>query len=484
MNDAGRRVVTVTLLVGAVVGAGVADRVVGRPVSPLTFGASPAGAPGAAMDVAVAPAGVESSAGYCPAATDPSGNAAMTVVLTNSTTAAVGGTITGVTSSGASAVAPVTVPAGGQADIQPSAPGNGADLAASVVLNGGGVGIWEEVSGPAGYSMAPCAAAPATHWYFAHGSTATGDVLTLALFNPGDAEAVVDVALDTSTAGYIEPPAYQGVEVPSGSLVVENIADHALNDPSVATAVTVLSGSVVAGELEQYGSSGQGGLSVMLGAPTAEPTWSFPYNVDEGGGTVVFHIFNPSPGAAHVTMDLALQQGSAEPLNVTVPGQSSAAVVAENQTRIPEGTAFAARFVASGGVGIVVDRQVAVSTSGAPSPQQGEASGVPLGGPAWLVPAEPPAADGTWSLSFVNFTSTVVTLRLSVLQGGRWVPLRGAAAPTTVAPGTVLVDGPQPGAPVGLVPLEVRASGALCVEMDSLPAGVPGVTVVPVLPLG
>ena len=219
------------------------------------------------------------------------------------------------------------------------------------MLNGGGVAVSEQVAGPFGYSTAPCAAAPGTQWYFAHGSTASGDLLDLMLFNPGAAPAVVDVALATSSSGYIQPPAYQGVEVPPGALVVENVSDHAINDPSVSTTVTALSGSVVAGQLEQLGSAGQGGLSVLLGAPSPERTWSFPYNVDEAGETVAFNVFNPTTTAAAVSMEIDLQQGSAEPLKIRVPALSTVAVLAENQTRIPAGSVYGAEFVTTKGAG-------------------------------------------------------------------------------------------------------------------------------------
>jgi hypothetical protein len=294
----------------------------------------------------------------------------------------------------------------------------------------------------------------------------------------------VDVALATSLSGYIQPPAYQGVEVPPGSLVTENVSDHAINDPSVSVSVTALSGSVVAGQLEQSGTAGQGGLSTMLGAPSAAPSWSFPYNVDETGATVTFHVFNPSTTPATVTMDVALQQGSSEPMNLMVPARSTTAVVAENQTRIPVGSPYAARFVVTKGAGIVVDRQVTISTPGAPSPQQGEEAGVPLGGPDWLVPPAPaPLATGVWAMSLVNMSSRRVAVSVSIIDKGRRHTV-ARYAHVVLAPGALFVGVPSTAPQLGADPLEVEATGPVSVELDLLPSAAPGVVAATVLPFG
>ncbi len=485
MNDVARRALLVSVLVGAVVAGGVVDDVVGRPAPPsVLLGANAVGAfaVASALGAEVAPARVESSAGYCPASTDSSGPSTMTVVLTNTTAKAVTGTITTVSTAGSSAPAPVRVPAGDQIGVTPPNNGSGGYVAATVVLSGGGVGISEQVSGPLGYAIAPCATAPGTQWYFAHGSTASGDSLQLALFNPGDAPAVIDVGLATSLSGYVQPPAYQGVEVPAGSLVVENIADHAINDPDVATNVTALSGSVVAGQLQQLGSSGQGGLSVMLGAPSTEAVWSFPYNDDVPGATVAFHIFNPSTKAARLSMDIVLAQGSAEPIAMDVPAMSATTVVAENEIRIPTSGDYSARFVCRGDAGVVIDREVTTSSTSAPAPQQGETAGVPLGGSRWLIAIRPPAANGTAVLAFANTSTRRITMRVSIMARGRWVAL--TKKPTTIRAGGFVVEGPNAPSPAGDVPLEVTANGPLTVELDPLPAGAIGVTTGIALPLG
>ena len=78
------------------------------------------------------------------------------------------------------------------------------------------------VSGPLGWSTAPCASRTAAQWAFAGGSTTAGNSLTLALFDPAAPAAVVNITFLTTT-GLVTPQAYQGLVVPPGRLVVENV---------------------------------------------------------------------------------------------------------------------------------------------------------------------------------------------------------------------------------------------------------------------
>ena len=122
-------------------------------------------------------------------------------------------------------------------------------MAATVVLDGGGVGVWQGVAGPSGWSVAPCASGASSHWSFAQGSTRTGDSLGRRPLQPRRRPTPwPSITLYTSTAGVVAPAAYQGMSVPAGRLEVANVSDHVQNDPAVAAVVSTLSGSVVAAE--------------------------------------------------------------------------------------------------------------------------------------------------------------------------------------------------------------------------------------------
>ncbi len=479
MRASVRRILVLALLLAALVGGGVADRLVSRTGPP----ASPSALTGTVT--AVAPVRAESSGWYCTGGTGAQGGAPATVVLTNfgarpqrATLSTVTALSSGSAPSAAAEAAPaqrVVIPAGGQVSVTPSQVGQGA-LAAAVVVDGGGVTVSETVSSPLGWSMAPCASSTAAQWYFAHGTTTQGGGLVLCLFNPGSTDATVDVSLVTSTAGVLAPPAYQGVDVPAHTLVTENVGDHVAQDPSVATVVSSLSGTVVASELQSFGSPGNGGIALTLGAPSPQAEWSFPQNTDVTGGSVVFHLLNPSSRTATVSVAIGLPKGAAAaPLSLSVPAQSTTTLQAQDVTRIPANTPYALTFV-SKGPPIVVARQV-TSPSGAPAsqPAQGEVPGVAGGDMRWLVPAPTSPGSGAWAFALVDLAPKPAHVR--VLDGaGR---ARSGQSTALVEPGTPLLVGPNPPPPFGRAPFQVISDEPVAVELDAVPVASPGVVVVP-----
>jgi len=478
----GRRATLIVVLAAVLVGAGIADRLVVR-VTP-----APVRAAGALSDVRIAPStGTESSAWYCAGGTGAQGGAPATVIVTNTSTRPVTATLTTVLAlaTGAQPTAPwagahgsaLRVPAGGQVAVTAGAPGSTGNVASAVVVNGGGVAVSEEVSSPLGWSMASCASSTAPDWYFAHGATAQGSGLALSLFNPGATDATVDVSLVSPTTGFVSPAAYQGVEVPPGSLVVENVGDHAPQNPAIATEVSTLSGSIVATELDSVGTPGSGGISLTLGSPVPATTWVFAQNTDVAGGTVTFHVLNPSPQPAEVSVRLGLPQGSAaEPLTLMVAGQSVSTLVGQDQTRIPANVPYAVTF-STKGTGIVVTRQVTTpSDQPAPIPEDGDVSGVPGGGlRRWLLPAVVSPGSGAWQLAVVDLGPSPTDVRVLTPTGAAI-----AGQPERrVVPGTPLIIGPQPGAPFATTPIEIVSGAPVAVELDALPVAGPGVVVVP-----
>jgi len=484
MTDAARRAVLIVGVLAVVVGIAAA----GGGARVGAGGGRAGGGPGggdrlaAASATGVTPAAAETSAWFCAGATGAGGDAQPALLLTNPTARTVTGTVTTVSTVGAPIAMPVTVPARSQIAVAPAPGVTGGSVASTVVLRGGGVGVTEIVSGPLGFSNTACASTTAGHWYFADASTVQGDTLSLSLFNPTETVAVVDVAFVTST-GLVAPPAYQGIDVPGGSLVVENVGDHVLNDPDVATTVTTLSGQVVAAELEAAGPAGSGGVSDVLGATTPATRWTFAQNTDVTNGGTVFHVLNPSSAPARVTVEIGLQQGAAEPLVLRVPAGAVAVLDTRQLTRIPGNTPFAVTFVSAGEVGIVVDRHVS-SPPGAPQPTVGDVAGVAGGAVRWLLPAEYTPSTGVSALAVVDLGPTPVTVGLSVLSPtGGLVAVPGLGG-QRVRSGTPLIISAAGGSPLGTVPMELVSSGPVAVELDAVPVGSPGVVVSPALAAG
>lgn len=485
MSPSLRRTVLVAVLVAVVVGAGAVDRAVGR-------GSPTAVTVGALSPVGAAPVhGTESSAWYCAGGTGSGGSAPGTIVLTNGTARPVTGTVTVVAAqaqaaappapwAGASAIA-VVVPADGATSVGPSQLGSSAVKAAAVVLDGGGVAVAQAVSGPAGWSMAPCAASTGTSWYFAHGATSQGGGLTLALFNPGATNATVDVTMVSATAGVLAPAAYQGIDVGPGSLVTENLGDHAANDTELATDVSTLSGAVVATELQSAGSAGNGGLSLVLGVPVPSRRWVFAQNTDGSGTTVAFHVFNPSARSAAVSVAVELPRGAgAVPLTMRVAPETSATLVANDQTRIPAGVPYGAVF-SSAGPGIVVSRQISGPAGpAAPTPEDGEVTGVPGGWRRWIVPAAASPGTGISALAVVDLGSRPAEVRILTSDGG----VITGQGPRLVEPGAPLLIEPGPGLALGFAPFAVSADRPVALEADAVPVAAPGAVVVPAFAQG
>ena len=480
-----RRAVLVAALVAVFASTGIVDRLVGRTTPP----ASPVGAFSA---VGVAPGrGTESSAWYCAGGTGASGGAPGTIVLTNGTARPARGTVTVLPALAAGSTAPgpwagastlaVTVPADAQTVVGAAQLGAGGVVATAVVLDGGGVAVSQTVASPLGWSMAPCASTTAPDWYFAHAATSQGGGLILSLFNPGATDATVDVSLVSATAGVLVPAAYQGIDVPPGSLVTENLGDHAPDDSALATEVSTLSGSVVATELESVGKAGNGGLSLVLGSAVTARTWAFAQNTDVPGGTVAFHVLNPTSTPAVVSVAIELPRGAAaEPLTMTVAPQSTATLEAQSQTRIPAGVAYGV-VLTSKGVPVVVGRQVSAPPGpAAPTPEDGDVPGQPGGWTRWVVPAVVAPGTGVASLAVEDLGPRPATVRILTAAGAAVAGQAGRV----VRPGTPLTILPGTGSPLGTTPFQVRADQPVALEMDAEPVAGPGVVVVPTLAQG
>jgi len=466
-----RRLLAVVTLVFVFGGIAVVDRIVGR--SPDAVAGVPAPAVAAAR---IAPEGVESAAWYCAGGTSAAAGATPTLLLVNDGSRPVAGTVTAVDAGGDRDSTGVVVPARASARVSPASMVSGSDVAASVVLDGGGVGVWQQIAGPAGWSVAPCASAPATHWYFAHGSTRSGDSLAIALYNPSATDAVASITLATSTNGVIAPAAYQGMSVPAGSLVVADVADHDQDDPAVATAVSTLSGSLVAAERQV---SGQTGLSLLSGDAWPGTVTAFPVSTDPTGGGATFHLFNPSGSAVSVSAAVGLQHGTAAPIQLTVPAQGTAVLRGTSQTRIPADTPYSLVLSSQGPIAAARESDAPAGTA---QPQTGISAGVAVGGDRWLLPAVPPPGTGAWYLAVVDLAGKPVTVTVRAPVGDGWRAVPGAA--WNVTPGVPVVVGPKAPAPVGTEPLEIVASGPVAVELDAAPAGAAGVVVLPALALG
>lgn len=473
LRSAPGQVVALVVVVAIVVGVAL----VGAAVPPP----SPAPAPTTADGVPVAPVGSYSSSAFCTGgAVGPDGLAGTTDFLTNTSPVAVQGTMTsevapgtGSGASGSGTPAPptqraVVVPARGQAAVDPAAGLPAGALATWFAFDGGGVAVNQVTAGPDGWSTAPCASRLSGSWSFAGGSTAGGDALTLDLANPTPTDAVVDVSFLTSS-GVIVPSDYQGLTVPAGQLVSENVGDFVQNQSEVATVVTAQSGVLVAGELQQWAGS-RGGIGLWLGAPAPATVWHFAQNTNTGG-SVTFHLANPGTTAVVATLSFGLPVAKVVPVQVSLPAQSVATFSASSSGRLPGQSAYAVDVRSTGP--IVVARSVQAPSGASTPPMSGGGPGTTTVATHWLVPAPgvpgAPGAVGATVDSLGVADPGSAPARVVVTVAGSGAPVYAM----TVAPGALVVLGSATVS--GLRPFDVRSTRPVSVEEDSGPSGAPGV---------
>jgi hypothetical protein len=459
-------------LVLLVVGIGVLDWAIPR--------RTPRAAPTPPVS-AVAAADVESSAWYCAGGTGPAGSAAVaTLDLVNTTDHRATGSMSVVTDSGASRTSAVTLAPRAQETVVPSQILSGAGVATSLQFEGGGVLVSQTVDGPNGWSDAPCAGTTSPYWYFASGSTEPGHAVSLALFNPTAATAVVDLSFVTPH-GVLEPQLFEGVVVPAGGLTVEQIGAYVQDQSAISTVVRARTGHVVADETETASASGASGLSLRLGVPDTQREWVLPRSVDTVGGTTTVSIFNPSLLPEHVVVRVRLASGSVAPFEETLLGQSTWVLDASAQVRIPKGVSYST-VVRATGAGVVVDRRVVSGTTAA-APQFGAQNALAAGdlgatqilaAPGTRVdPAVTGAGEDALGLANVGTGRVAVTVSDAAGQVFRRV---------VVAPGSYSVIGA--GALRGLHrALIVRADGPVAAMADLGPTGSPGVVALGAVPI-
>jgi hypothetical protein len=373
-----RRVVVLAALVALLAAGVVADRAVGRARSAAAVTAGP--------DLpAQAPDGALSSTWFCAAATAiPNGLADGLVVIANPTNAELTGTVTVVPSAGSSRDVAVRVPAQSRISLRPGDVVRAPYDAALVQLDGSAGAVEQQIRGALGESATPCATRASDHWYFAAGSTDADAQLLVSLFNPFPGDAIVDLDFATDT-GPFTPSDLQGLIVPGRGVTVIDVGQHVRRRHAVSTTVTLRTGRIVAEKIQLRGAAGTSpkGATVVLGAPAPGPAWYFPDGVAATGVDERYELYNPSAQEAEVSVALLLDQGSADPFDLTVAPHGRLTLTVNGESRIPKGIAHAGVVSSANGVPIVVER-VIVATP--PSKHVGisDLIGAPRASPHWL----------------------------------------------------------------------------------------------------
>jgi hypothetical protein len=476
-----RRAPVLVGLAGIVVVAALVDRAAGQ-TSP-TQGAAVQPVPVAAAASAL------SSSWFCAGATDGGSNpAAGTLVIANRGTGAADATVTLIGSDGQQARSTVPIAPRSSASVAEALASKPDWIGATVDVDAGAVAVDQLVTGPTGTSVTPCATSGSTRWYFASGQTLVNAGVEISLLNPYPSDAIVDLSF-TTNQGVEQPQDFQGLDVPGGGMLSVDLGGHLRRRQAIATTVSVRTGSVVAFKTDWVNKPAPGsvvlgtpaannpladpaaptpGVTLDLGAPSAGTKWTWPDGVAGNGIDEQYMIYNPGSQTAEVRLSLGLDQGQAEPFDLSVgPGQVLP-VVSQQQARIPSGVGHSAVLQSVNGVGVIAERTVAAQASSqSPRSGLGELLGERVAATRWLVPAV--VSDGKHVAQVVLYNPGLrtVTVNLSTFADGQPGPL-GTSASVVVGPGrrsAVAIPAPPKGSFPG--PVVVTAGAPIFVESDS-----------------
>jgi hypothetical protein len=358
-----RRAPALIVLLIVIIAAGFVDHSFGRPSAATRASA-------AGMPVAPPPNAL-SSTWYCAGGTAAAGGGAdMAVVVVNTGDAARAGTVTFVPNQGDPKLVPVAIPPSSRVVLRAQDAVKAPWVAATVELDGGGAVAETGTLGALGDTAAPCASSASDQWYFAEGATTKDATETLFLFNPFPEDAIVDTSFSTED-GPSSPQGLQGVAVRGRGLLAVNVGDFVHRRQAVSSHITTRVGRIVVSRLQGFdGTAGRKGQSLALGAPAPSHTWYFPEGIVANGITERYQLYNPADREIRAELNLSLEQGAAEPIDVTVPAQARVTVSANDEQRIPRQVAHAVTVTAED-PGLVVERAI---DAAAPAPRAGFSS--------------------------------------------------------------------------------------------------------------
>jgi len=370
-----------------------------------------------------APSRALSSTWFCAAGTGAAGGAAdSSIVVVNPAPAAVTATVTVVGTEGEPVAKPLEVPGRSRASLRLGDAVAATYVAATVDVPAGGVAVEHAVTGPLGTGVAPCASFGSERWYVADGSTAREDTMILALYNPFPEDAIVDLSFSTDE-GRAVPSDFQGIVVKGGRLVPVNVGDHVRRRNRVAATVATRSGRVVVDRL-QLRNGATKGLSLALAAPSTGDEWWFPEGYVGDGVGERFSIYNPGDEEAVVSLELTLEEGAAEPFDLTIPPRDRVDVDAGAEERVPKNASHSAVVRSLNGVGVVAERAV---VAGPPSARLGtsEVLGGRRDAARWLLGVGSATDTHDEWVTVVNPGTEPVQVSFTVLAAGQPLPVDG-----------------------------------------------------------
>ncbi|MGI8793885.1 MAG: DUF5719 family protein [Acidimicrobiales bacterium] len=415
-GDPGRRrlIAVITLLAVVLIAAGI-DRI-DRPESDR-------GATATLSMPAAAPSSALSSTWFCPGGTASGGGEAegYVAVVNPGQTDAVG-TVTVHPTEGEARTVPLTVAASSSVQLRYSELAASPWRAVTVELGAGEVGVEQVISGPLGWSAAPCASQASSEWYFGGGSTARENTLYLTLYNPFPDDAIADLTFATS-GGATTPQAFRGVVIRGRSVSVLSVGEHVRRRDDVAGSIVARRGRLVVGRVQVRAASPTG-LSYTLGAPSTDTSFVFPEGFVVDGVSERLNLYNPGDREAIVDVEMVLDEGVAEPWEIRIRPRERTLLDFGAEERVPKSVGHGLLVRSLNDIGIVAEQWITANT---PSPRKGssETLGATASATAWTFAAG--SADGAWDewITIQNTSAAEANVDLIVLADGRELAVEG-----------------------------------------------------------
>ncbi len=176
--------------------------------------------------------------------------------------------------------------------------------AASVIVNGRGVGVNEIVTTAAGITTSACTTHTAQNTYFGSGSTAGSSNMAISLFNPGATPAVADLRFTTGAVATL-PSVFSSVPIEPGQDVVL-FAGHALPQRAqMSLGVTTVSGRLAVGVLHFKVANGALARALSLGSQVPLSTWWFAPTVVAPGVEQIYSLLNTTGHQERVRLSVS-----------------------------------------------------------------------------------------------------------------------------------------------------------------------------------
>jgi hypothetical protein len=431
-----------------------------------------ASGPSAAVSAAQTSGGATSSAWYC-AGPLPLGlrSEHARIAVANISPKVVHGELLVATETGVARAEHLAIAAHGAISLAVASPGHSAFGAASVLLDGAGVGVEELITGPTGTDASPCVSHATAVQYLPGGATKDGSTIDLAVFDPGATPSVASVTFATAT-GTVAPPAFQQMPIEAGETLVLDVDRYLPLQPILATTVTAAGGRVVVGAIA---SSPVGKVvypSLVAASAVPETSWYFGPSPSGPSARQGFVVLNPGSNSARVSLSYVGTSGQAELAAVVPAGgvielappsdksatgsrwasiSASQPIVATRETVLGPAPSTTSQHIAD----------VTRATTG-PAVVLGLPNPLPSGFSltpgslvlvrSWLLVGGESTSHGGEQITVANPSAARVTVRL--------VPLAGRVPATTVA------IGPHGAAVLGL-PATSADPGELSAEVDA-----------------